>query len=137
MKFPKILLLTALFSLCAVFVSCKKESIPLNDGVFTGTAAGRNGDIVVSVKVTDGKVSDASILSDSETPEIASPAKESIISSFLKDGSTDDIDTVSGATITSNAILSALDEALEDSRGRKKTEILTAGKMSSLPERTF
>ncbi|WP_294430911.1 flavocytochrome c [uncultured Treponema sp.] len=123
MKLKKVLFAFSVCSMVSIFASCKKEVAPLNDGIYSGSAAGRNGDISVSVKITDGKVADASILSDSETPEIAEPAKESIIRSFIKEGSTEGIDIVSGATLTSNAIIAALNDALDESRGKKKPDV--------------
>lgn len=103
--------------------SCNKNGKALQDGVFTGAGEGRNGPIEVSITVSEGKVTDAKIVSQSETPEIAEPAEEQILSQFLKSGSTSEIDIVSGATYTSNGVLDALDAALDASRGKAKEKI--------------
>lgn len=120
----KIKLLKAFFFSLIVFglASCNKEPA-LQDGKYTGTGSGRNGDITVSVTVRDGKVFDAEIISDNETPEIAQGAKSEICAAFKEKGSTEDIDVVSGATLTSNGILDAFDEALAAARGSAKSEI--------------
>lgn len=104
--------------------SCKKENKALQDGTFTGTGSGRNGPVEVSVTVKDGSIISAEITKDNETPEISTAAKESIINQFIKAKSTSMIDTVSGATITSNAILDALDEAVAASQGVKKATVI-------------
>ena len=104
--------------------SCKKENTTLQDGTFTGVGSGRNGPVEVSITVQDGSIISAEITKDNETPEIASSAKESIINQFIKAKSTSMIDTVSGATITSNAILDALDEAMATSQGVKKAAVV-------------
>jgi len=124
MKIHKLLILTISFLILSIFISCKKESMPLRDGVFTGKGSGRNGPVEVSVTVKQGAIIDAEITKESETPGISDPAKSQIIEKFLKDGSTAMIDAVSGATITSNAILDALDEAISISQGLKKTSVI-------------
>lgn len=92
--------------------------------MFIGKGHGRNGTVEVSITVSGGKIIDAEIIKDIESPNIAEIAKKRIIEKFLRDGSTSMIDAVSGATITSNAILDALDEAIAISQGIKKTSII-------------
>ena len=104
-------------SFLSILFSCSKDTKSLQNGTFTGKGDGRNGAIEVSVTVENGKVTDATITTNNETPEIAGGAESAIISQFLKDGNTDNIDVVSGATLTSNGLLSALDAALDSSRG--------------------
>ena len=99
--------------------ACKKGAVLLNDGTYTGVGAGRNGDITVSVTVDGGKVVDARIVSESETPEIAAAAEESLLSQFRQARSTAKLDVVSGATLSSNGVLDALDDALSVARGEK------------------
>lgn len=106
------------------FASCEKKEVLLRDGTFIGKSDGRNGPIEVAVTIKDGKVADAEIVNDCETPEIAETAKKAIISNFLKAGNTDSLDAVSGATVTSNALLDAIDEALAISQGTKKAAII-------------
>lgn len=122
MKFQKHISVISLFFMLACFFSCNKEN-PLKDGVFSGTGEGRNGEIEVSVTIKDGKVFDAKITAENETPEIALPAKEQIIAQFIKNGSTKEIDVVSGATLTSDGILDALEDALSKSKGVSVSEI--------------
>ncbi len=112
-----------LFTVLLGAFSCTKEE-SLRDGTFSGTGEGRNGDITVSVTVDGGKITDAKITKEEETPEIGTKAIEPILSQFLKDGSTKNLDVISGATITSNGLLDALDNALNSSRGiEKKDEV--------------
>ena len=111
-------------SILFLFVSCEKEQSSLRDGMFIGKGHGRNGTVEVSITVSGGKIIDAEIIKDIESPNIAEIAKKRIIEKFLRDGSTSMIDAVSGATITSNAILDALDEAIAISQGIKKTSII-------------
>lgn len=118
--FSLLMILSLLFSV----ISCKKKAGVLCDGVFTGEGAGRNGDITVSVTIEDGKVSDARIISDNETKEIAALVKDSILEKFKATGTTKGIDVVSGATLTGNGIIAALNAALDASEGKAKEQIV-------------
>ena len=122
MKLSKIFSL--FLSILILFISCEKKQSALRDGMFIGKGNGRNGPLEVSITVKDGKIVDAEITKDVESPNIADFAKKEIIERFLKDGSTAMLDAVSGATITSNAILDALDEAVAISQGIKKSSII-------------
>ncbi len=108
-------------SILALFASCSKNSVQLQDGTFTGTGEGRNGNIEVSITVENGRITDAKVLNEMETPDIGFPAEEPILTQFIQDGSTKDIDVVSGATLTSNAMLDALDMATDKAKGKEKT----------------
>ncbi|MBQ9205624.1 MAG: flavocytochrome c [Treponema sp.] len=120
MKIIKFLSVVAILSL---FSACNKTPA-LKDGTFSGTGEGRNGPIEVEVTVADGKITDAKITKESETPEIALPAEEQIIRQFIEAGSTEEIDVVSGATITSNGILDALDAATALSQGKEQKAVV-------------
>lgn len=122
MKLSKIFSL--FLSILILFISCEKKQSSLRDGTFIGKGNGRNGPLEVSITVKDGQIVDAEITKDAETPNIADNAKKEIIERFLKDGSTVMLDAVSGATITSNAILDALDEAVAISQGIKKSSVI-------------
>lgn len=82
------------------------------DGTYTGEAQGRNDIIRVSVTVTDGQISDVEVTEQDETPEYAGPALEQMPDLIVDNNSTD-VDAISGATITSDAIKEAVDNALE------------------------
>ena len=112
MKHFKLFAVLSVLVLAIGIIGCKKPLAPLNDGTYTGSGAGRNGDITVSVTVSGGVITDAQLVSESETPEIAAAAEASLLSQFLQKGSTKDLDAVTGATITSNAFIEALSKAL-------------------------
>lgn len=117
MKLKKILCLFSIFLFLAVIMSCKRSIKNLSDGTFTGSGIGRNGKIEVEITVSNGKIIDAKVLTDKETHYIAEEAKKKILEQFLKDGTTAQLDTLSGATITTNGLLDALDAAVAASQG--------------------
>ena len=83
----------------------------LADGVYTGSGAGRNGDVTVSVTVTDGKIADVEVTGHSETAGIADPAIEKLPQMIVAAQSTQ-IDGISGATLTSEAVKEAVNDAI-------------------------
>lgn len=81
-------------------------------GTYEGTAPGRNGDITVSVTLSETEITDVTITAQQETEGIADPALEQIPSAIVAAQSTQ-VETVSGATITSQGIIDATNAALE------------------------
>ena len=124
-KIQVFVLLTASFFLS---ISCKqKKELSLTDGSFIGKGAGRNGPIEVEVTIQDKKIQSAKIKKEEETPDIGLPAEQIILDSFVKNGGqTNKIDVISGATITSNAVITALNSALDSSNSIIKAETVYA-----------
>ncbi len=81
-------------------------------GTYTGVAEGRNGDVKVEVTVSSNKIESVKVVEQQETESIASDALTQIPEDIVKN-QTANVDTVSGATITSNAIINAAKDALE------------------------
>ena len=80
-------------------------------GTYEGTAKGHNGDITVSVKVDETKITEITVGTHAETAGISDPAFEQVIAAVVEKQTTE-VDSVSGATITSDAIKVAIDAAL-------------------------
>lgn len=92
----------------------------LKDGVYTGTGAGYGGTIKVEVTVQKGKISDIKVLSHSETLAYYNRAKK-LIDSIIKAQSVEGVDTVSGATLTSKGILTAVNACISQAKGGPDT----------------
>lgn len=86
------------------------EAIPAN-GVYEGSANGMGGAMKVAVTVEDGKISDVEVLEHKETAGISDPAIEQIPQAIVEAQSTD-VEAVTGATVTSEAIKEAVAAAL-------------------------
>ena len=80
-------------------------------GDFTGTAKGFGGDVTVTVTLTDGAITAVTAEGAGETEVVGSKAIELMPADMSESGSIA-VDTVAGATITSNAILEAVKAAL-------------------------
>ena len=83
----------------------------LKDGTYEGSGKGFKGEIKVSVKVEDAKITDIKILKSSDDEPYFSNAK-AVLDKILKTQSTK-VDSVSGATFSSNGIKSAVRSALK------------------------
>lgn len=86
------------------------ETIPAN-GVYEGSANGMGGALKVAVTVEDGKISGVEVLEHKETAGISDPAIEQIPQAIVEAQSTD-VEAVTGATVTSEAIKEAVAAAL-------------------------
>lgn len=80
-------------------------------GTYKGTAEGRNGDVEVTVKLSSSKIASVAVTKHAETPGISDASIKDIPAAIVKAQSTD-VDTISGATITSKAIIEATKAAL-------------------------
>ncbi|WP_315118365.1 FAD-dependent oxidoreductase [uncultured Clostridium sp.] len=102
-------------------VGCKSkptgtEALSFKAGTYTASKAGHNADIKVEVTVDDTSIKDIKILEHKESPGISDPAIERIPKAIV-DGQTLAVDAISGATITSKAILAAVTEAIKSADG--------------------
>lgn len=83
---------------------------------FTGTGKGNGGDVSVTLTIAGDTITDVAITGDDETPDIGQNAFETLASE-IKDSNGCEVDVVSGATNTSNGVISACGQALAQSKG--------------------
>ena len=83
------------------------------DGTYEASGKGIGGDVPVTVTVKDGKVAEVTVGDNSETQGIGSNAIEQLPALIVEAGGTEGVEGGSGATVTSNAILDAVETALE------------------------
>lgn len=97
----------------------------LKDGSYIGSANGYGGEIKLKVEVSGGNISSIEILSHSETPgyfENGLGVIDSIISS-----QSIGVDSISGATLTSNGIKNAVFNALEGADALEGQDSMKSG----------
>lgn len=93
------------------------QSGDLVDGTYTGTGAGYYGDVVVEVTVDRGRVSNVAIVEAEETRAMLEAVTENLLPQIVEQQSTNGVDTVTGATSTSNAVIDAAGSAIDDAEG--------------------
>lgn len=86
------------------------------DGVYTGSGRGFGGEITVDVTFAGGELKEVKIISHSESAGIADPALNQVPKSMV-DEQAIDVDTVSGATMSSEGIIAAVRNALAEFGG--------------------
>ena len=92
----------------------KAEAGPwYNDGIYTAEGKGIGGKVPVTVEVEGGVITTVTVGDNSETQGIGTRAIEKLPSAIVVANGAEGVDAVSGATVTSKAIFSAVDEALE------------------------
>lgn len=97
-------------------VPAADNAASLTDGIYTSSAQGCLSDVAVKVTVTGGRVTSVEIDASGETPELGGTAAEALAAALLKTGSTAGVDAVSGSTMTSQAIFTAMDDCLSQAQ---------------------
>lgn len=95
-------------------------------GSYTAAATGFGGDVTVTVTVDEGSILSVEALGEQETEGVGSRAIQQLPALIVEAGGVD-IDGVSGATVTSGAILEAAAQALAQARGESLEVAMTPG----------
>ena len=110
-------------AITACTVSDNTIGTTMRDGVWEGTGEGRGGTILVRISVTNNTITDAKVISQSES-SFAQAALNEVLDNAI--GRTDylslDTDGVTGATLTSTGVIDALNMAIATSKGEKTEE---------------
>ena len=85
-------------------------------GTYEETVSGHNGDVHVSVTLSEDGITDIQIGDNSETLGLGTKAMDLVRGRILKANSTD-VDTVAGATISSAVLKSAVNNAISEAGG--------------------
>ena len=81
------------------------------DGTFSGKARGINADVVVEVVIKDGVIVEVNVVEHEETESLAGPAIETVTKAIV-DAQSVNVDSVTGATVTSDAVKAAVAQAI-------------------------
>lgn len=100
----------------AAATAASEEAGIYTPGTYTGTAAGKNGDVKVEVTFSANAIDSVKVVEHSETAGISDGAIENIPAAIVENQSLA-VDTVSGATVTSDAILQAVADAVAQAGG--------------------
>ena len=112
----KLLCLLLTFAMLLVsataFAEAQPEESLFTPGSYTGEAQGIFVPVKVTVRVSETGIETVLIDATGETPELGGVAAEKMAMAIMT-AQTPNVDTVSGATVTSNAIIAAATSALE------------------------
>ena len=107
----------------------KKPVEGLKDGEYFGSANGYGGNLTVKVIIKNGKISGIEVVSQNETPEYFNIAY-AVINKILSSGSVN-VDSVTGATVSSNAIKMAVADALHKAGSKENAKVQAVNNASS------
>ncbi len=100
---------------CVFVLGYGQMTKPKNDGgvsgTFTSTQTGFGGEVEVTLTIENGKITDAKLVGDKETPAVGGAALETLAENIVASNSAD-FDMVSGATVTSTAVKEGVKDAL-------------------------
>lgn len=102
-------LIAGLFCAALTLAGCGSKAA-FTPGTYEGQGEGREGIVSFSVTFSKNRITDIQVIGQNETAGIGQKALETMKSRILKEQSLA-VDTVSGATVTSKAMLSAVAEA--------------------------
>ncbi len=88
----------------------------LKDGTYEGISNGYGGKLRVEIEIKDGKLVDLKVVEHSETSSYFD-AVQRVIKQIIEKGGVDGVDTLSGATISSKAIINAVKDAMSQAVG--------------------
>ena len=118
---------------CALLVisGCSSDkgqsSAAFKAGEYEATAQGFGGEITLKLNVSDSKVESVEITGEGETPDVGGKAIETFKTAIVE-ANGGEIEAVSGATMTSDAVISAYNEALAQAKGTEGDTAETSGK---------
>ena len=112
-----------------------KGSFDLADGIYKGTGTGYAGEVTVAVTIKDKQITAIDILSSSDDAAFFNRAK-AVIDRIIA-GQTLDVDVVSGATFSSNGIISAVKNALTGEKDSGETGESQSGNAAAYKDGTY
>ena len=104
--------------LLIVFVvsACAKTPQIYHDGTYEGVGEGKKGPVAVSVTFISDKITKVEVTAQEETPDIANVVFESLPAQIVELQGTEAVDTYAGATYTRDAIVTAVEQAIEKAK---------------------
>lgn len=127
MRINKTKLLSVLLCISMLFSIAACQAAPQNQGdvnsesiytagTYTAVAKGNNGDVKVEVEFSETSIVSVKVLEHSETAGLSDTPIQRIPEEIVS-GQTLAVDTVSGATVTSKAILAAVEDCVKQAGG--------------------
>lgn len=102
--------------LLTLVMCCSFTLAETANGTYTGVGTGKNGDVKVSVTFEGGAIAGIEVVEHAETEGICEPAIERIPAAIVENQSIA-VDMVTGATVTSQAIIDAVSNCIAQAGG--------------------
>ena len=102
-------------------VGCSSSSGKYTAGTYTGTSKGHSSDVTVTATFSSSEITKVELDVSGETESIGGVAADELVEQIM-DKQSSDIDGVSGATETSNAVKAALASTIKQATGSESSE---------------
>ena len=99
-------------SLTTLGSASAQDGLSFEAGTYSGVADGFGGSVEAIVTVTETRIENIQVIADGETGEIGTAAISEITEAIIQTQSLA-VDVVSGASVSSNAVLAAIEDALK------------------------
>ena len=117
MKITKLWKSVLAFSMCTTLGACQNKSEKnIKDGTYTAEVEGYQSSLTVKVTFSNGSITSVEVVDSNETKTWADSALH-YIPKYIHDEQSLNVDTITGATVTSNAIISAVEKTIKDAHG--------------------
>ena len=138
----RILAILLSLAMMTSFAGCKSNTsgegsgVTFTAGTYEGSAKGFGGEILATVELSEDKIEKITITGEKETPGIGSVPVETMGEDMVAKQIVA-VDTVSGATVTSNAVIEAVTAALESAGVDASKLVAVEGDASKKSEETL
>lgn len=103
--------------MCTTLGACQNKSEKnIKDGTYTAEVEGYQSSLTVKVTFSNGSITSVEVVDSNETKTWADSALH-YIPKYIHDEQSLNVDTITGATVTSNAIISAVEKTIKDAHG--------------------
>ena len=131
----KKLLAIAMSAIMALSLVACGEKAPAGTGTFTATTKGMQEGVKVEVVLTEGHIDSVTVVEHNETPGVSDPAIAEIPTKIV-DAQSVNVDVSAGATLTSNAIIEGVKQALTEA-GLNPEDYMEAAKVEKEEDKTI
>ena len=101
-----------LLTLCLAMGTYGAYAEALTPGTYTSTMNAMHGPMTVEVTVTEDAITDVNVVDQVETPGVTDPVFENIPAAIVAN-QTAEVDTITGATISSRTLIAAVKDCLK------------------------
>ena len=108
------------------------NAFALEDGTYSAAAMGMDGDVPVEITIEGGAITAVTVDVSGETPGIGAEIGDEIVQQIL-DAQGADIEGVSGATVTSDAVRAAVEAALAAAEGGAAADAQAGAELTFTP----
>ena len=109
-------IISAALLLVLVLAGCSSAPKVYNNGTYEGTGEGKKGPVVIAVTFENDKITSVEVTAQEETPDIATVVFENVPAQIVELQGAEGVDTYAGATYTRDAIVIAVEQAIEEAK---------------------